>query len=110
MGAGGVGFGTGSPLGRRFGNYAAVLRDAVARKWNTGDVDPRVRAAPQVIVTFTILRDGQVKNVRTAQRSGIPLLDTSCERAIYDAAPFPPLPAGYEYSEANIEFVFELRR
>lgn len=110
MGAGGVGFGTGSPLGRRFGNYASVLRDAVARKWNTADVDPRVRSAPQVIVTFTIMRNGQVKNVRTAQRSGLPLLDTSCERAIYDASPFPPLPNEWEGSDASIEFVFELRR
>jgi protein TonB len=110
MGSGGVGFGTGSVFGRRFGNYASVLRDAVARKWNTADVDPRIRSANQVIVTFTILRSGQVRSVRTVQRSGIPLLDTSCERAIYDASPFPPLPAEYEGSEANIEFVFELRR
>jgi protein TonB len=110
MGSGGVGFGTGSVFGRRFGNYASVLRDAVARRWNTADVDPRIRSANQVIVTFTILRSGQVRSVRTVQRSGIPLLDTSCERAIYDASPFPPLPAEYEGSEANIEFVFELRR
>ena len=108
-GAGGIGFGN-SVFGRRFGNYASVLRDAVARKWNTSDVDPRVRSAPPVVVTFTILRNGQVKNVRVIQRSGMPLLDSSAERAIYDAAPFPPLPAEYEGSEANIEFTFQLSR
>ena len=110
VGSGSVGVGTGSPFGRRFGNYATVLRDTVARKWNTADVDPRVRTAPSVIVTFTILRNGQVKNVRTVQRSGLPLLDSSAERAIYDAAPFPPLPAEYDGSEANIEFEFRLSR
>lgn len=109
-GSGGVGFGTGSPFGSRFGNYASVLRDAVARKWNTTDVDPRIRTAPHVIVTYTILRNGQVKNVRVVQRSGIPLLDSSAERAIYDAAPFPPLPAEYDGSEANVEFVFQFNR
>lgn len=109
-GSGGVGVGIGSPFGTRFGNYASVLRDAVARKWNTTDVDPRIRTAPPVVVTYTILRNGQVKNVRVVQRSGIPLLDASAERAIYDAAPFPPLPAEYEGSEANVEFVFQFSR
>lgn len=109
-GSGGVGFGIGSPFGRRFGNYAGILREAVARKWNTGDVDPRIRTAPAVIVTFTIRRDGGVRDVRIQQRSGIPLLDTSAQRAIYDAAPFPPLPAEYEGSEATIEFWFQLSR
>ncbi len=110
VGSGGVGIGQGSPFGRRFGNYATILRDMVARKWNTSDVDPRIRTAPRVIVTFTILRNGQVKNVRTAQRSGIPLLDASAERAVYDAAPFPPLPAEYEGSDATVEFTFVLSR
>jgi protein TonB len=108
-GGGGVGFGN-SPFGRRFGNYATILRDSVARKWNTSDVDPRVRTAPPVVVMFTILRNGQVKNVRVVQRSGMSLLDSSAERAIYDAAPFAPLPSQYEGSEATIEFWFELTR
>jgi TonB family protein len=82
----------------------------VARHWNTVDVDARVRTAPDVIVTFTILRNGQVKGVRVAQRSGNPLLDASCERAIYDSVPFPPLPAEYEGNDATIEFVFRLSR
>ena len=110
QGGGGIGLGGASPFGRRFGNYASILRDAVARKWNTSDVDPRIRTAPQVIVDFTILRNGQVKNVRVAQRSGLALLDSSAERAIYDAAPFPSLPGEFEGSEANIEFVFQLSR
>lgn len=109
-GSGGVGVGMGSPFGRRFGNYATVLRDAVARKWNTSDVDPRLRTAPPVIVHFTILRNGSVKNVRVVQRSPYPLLDASAQRAIYDAVPFPPLPAEFEGSEANIEFEFQLSR
>jgi protein TonB len=82
VGSGGVGIGTGSPLGRRFGTYAMILRDQVARNWNTSQVDPRYHTAPVVIVTFTLMRNGQVKNVRLAQGSGIPLLDASAQRAI----------------------------
>ena len=109
-GGGGVGTGPSTPFGNRFGNYVAILKQKVEQSWRTGDVDPRVRTAPTVIVTFTLLRDGSVKNVRVVQRSGIALLDSSCERAIYDAAPFPPLPREYNGNDVTIEFWFDLRR
>jgi len=109
-GSGGVGIGQGSPFGNRFGNYVTILRQRVAEKWRTGDVDPRIKTAPSAIVTFDLQRDGTVRNVRVAQSSGNSVLDYSAQRAIYDASPFPPLPAGYERNDATIEFWFELRR
>lgn len=109
-GSGGVGIGNGTPFGARLGNYALILKQTVARHWNTTDVDPRIRTAPPVIITFTLLRNGQVRNVRIAQRSGNTLLDTSAQRAIYDSAPFPPIPAEYDRDEATIEFWFTLNR
>jgi len=109
-GSGEIGIGDGTPFGERLGNYAMILRQTVARNWNTTDIDPRIRTAPEVIVIFTLLRNGQVRNVRIAQRSGNPLLDTSAQRAIYDSAPFPPIPPEYTREEANIEFHFRLNR
>jgi periplasmic protein TonB len=111
-GGGGVGVGNNSPFGNRFGAYAELLRRQVAQKWNTSDLDARLRTAPSVTVQFTIRRDGSVppNSVRIVQRSGIAALDYSTQRAIYDATPFPPLPPGFERNEAIIEFVFELRR
>jgi protein TonB len=109
-GSGGVGVGLGSPFGNRFGNYVTILQQRVAEKWRTADVDPRIKTAPPVIVTFTILRDGSVRSVRVGQGSGNPALDYSAQRAIYDASPFPPLPAGYERNDANVEFWFHLKR
>jgi protein TonB len=109
-GSGGVGVGVGSPFGNRFGNYVMILRQRVAEKWHTGDVDPRIKTAPPAIVTFDLMRDGSVRGVRIAQSSGNQVLDYSAQRAIYDASPFPPLPAQYERNSATIEFWFELRR
>jgi protein TonB len=109
-GSGGIGVGTGSPFGNRFGYYVDLLRQRVAEKWRTTDVDARIQTAPPVVVTFTIHRNGSVSDVRIAQRSGNPILDTSAQRAIYDAAPLPPLPAGFERDSASIEFWFQLRR
>jgi periplasmic protein TonB len=112
VGGGGVGVGTNSPFGQQFGWYANLLRDKVARNWRTNELDPRMHSAPQVVVTFTIQRDGSVpvSSVRIAQRSGNAALDYSAQRAILDSAPFPGLPAQYPRNDADVEFVFELRR
>jgi len=109
-GAGQLGLGsTASVFGSQFGAYADTLRNLVARAWKTTDIDPRVRTAPPVIVTFTLHRDGHVSGVRVTQKSGIPALDFSAQRAILDVT-LPPLPQGFPKSEIDIDFVFELRR
>ncbi len=111
-GGGGVGIGTSSPFGAQFGWYVNLLRDQVARNWRTSDLDPRLRSAPPVWVTFTIRRDGSVApgSVRITQRSGNQALDFSAQRAILDAAPFQALPPQFSRNEVEIEFRFELRR
>lgn len=109
-GSGGVGVGSGTPLGDRFGAYAALLQQLIAQKWRTDEVDPRLRTAPPAIVTCTILRDGTIKDIKVKTSSGNPALDRSAERAVYDAGRVDPLPAGYERDRADIEFWFELKR
>ena len=109
-GSGGVGVGEGTPFGTRFGAYAALIRDRVAQKWRTEQVDARIRSLPSAIVTFDIQRGGQVRNVRVVQSSGNVALDYSAQRAVMEAAPFEPLPAAYSGSSATIEFWFTLKR
>jgi protein TonB len=109
-GGGGVGVGSNSPFGNQFGAYADLLRNRVAKYWQTTTIDPRLRTAPQVSVTFTLHRDGSVTGIRITQKSGINALDISAQRAIMDAAPFPQLPPQFPRNDAEIEFVFELKR
>ena len=109
-GGGGVGVGSNSPFGHQFGAYADLLRQRVAQFWKTTAIDPRLRTAPQVSVTFTLHRDGSATNIRITQKSGISALDFSAQRAIMDAVPFPPLPPQFPKNDAEIEFVFELKR
>src|SRR5262249_27911229 len=109
-GSGGVGLGTGSPLGDRFGAYAALLRQLIGQKWRTQDVDARIHTAPPVIMTFTIFRDGTIRDIRLKTSSGNAALDRSAERALYDVGKVEPLPAAYERDKAEIEFWFELKR
>ncbi|HJZ99789.1 MAG TPA: energy transducer TonB [Candidatus Solibacter sp.] len=109
-GSGGVGIGMGTPLGDRFGAYAALLQQIVAQKWRMQEIDPRLSTAPPAIVTCTILRDGTIKDIRVKTSSGNGSLDRSAERALYDVARFDPLPAAYERDRAEIEFWFQLKR
>ncbi|MGH9668414.1 MAG: energy transducer TonB [Bryobacteraceae bacterium] len=109
-GASGVGVGQHSSLGTRFGAYEDLLRQRVSQHWRTGDVDPQLRTAPPVIVTFDLMRDGTVQNLQMLQRSGNSTLDFSAQRAILEASPFPPLPSAYQASSAHIEFWFQLKR
>jgi TonB family protein len=109
-GSGGVGLGRGSPLGDRFGAYASLLQQLIAQKWNTQDVDPRIRTAPPVVMTFTILRDGTIKDIRMKISSGNASLDRTAERALYDVGKVDPLPAAYDQNEAPVEFNFVLKR
>lgn len=105
-GGGGVGSGSSSPFGNRFGYYEQLLRDKVARNWRSQDLDSSVKNP--LVVTFDIVRSGNVQNVRVTRSSGNFAMDQSAQRAILMSNPFPPLPAQYERDSATIEFWFRL--
>jgi periplasmic protein TonB len=109
-GSGGVGAGPETVLGTRLGWYAKLLREKLAQKWRTNDVDMRLRTAPAAIVVFTLRADGSATNVKISKSSGNYALDNSAMRAVYEASPFPPLPPQFGRDTANIEFWFELKR
>lgn len=107
-GGGGIGSGSGSPFGNRFGWYEQLLRERVARNWRSQDLDSRIRN--KVAVTFEILRSGEIRNVRVSQSSGNFALDQSAQRAILMSNPLPALPREFERDSALIEFWFALQQ
>jgi protein TonB len=106
QGGGGVRLGDSSPFGERFGAYANLIRDNIARNWKTSELNLR-NTSPAVVVTFTIRRDGSVTNVRIEQSSGNFTLDTSASRAVWDTQ-LQPLPPQFPRSQADVELRFEL--
>ena len=109
-GAGRVGAGINTTLGNSYPAYAEQLQRLISQKWRTADVDASIRTGPVVIATFDLLRNGNARNVQLLQRSGIPTLDLSVQRAILEASPFPPFPAGLDRESLKVEFWFELKR
>jgi len=108
-GGGGVGLGSSNPFGTRLGWYADLIRQRVAEKWRTQDLDARLNNL-EVIVTFDIRKDGNVTNIRLIQRSGNYSVDTSAMRAIGESSPLPALPQEFERNIASVEFQFKLQR
>ncbi len=106
-GSGGVGVGPNSAFGNQFGGYASLVVQRVTEKWQTAGLAGM--HLPIVVITFDILHDGSIRNPQIAQRSGNSTLDYSALRAVSDAAPFPPLPAGAP-SSTNVELRFQLQQ
>lgn len=105
-GSNGVGIGPNSPLGQRFGWYAEMVRQIIARNWMTNGL-AGTQAQP-AIVAFTILRDGSIRDVHVEQTSGNPAVDNSAWRAVLNSK-LPALPPQYTDSTAPAEFTFDLR-
>ncbi len=107
-GSGQVGIGPNSPLGSRLGWYAEVIRQRIAQQWLTNGLDARSQNSP-AIVSFTVARDGSVRDVRVIQSSGNPNIDSTAARAVYQANPLPPLPPQITDSSIAAQFTFNLR-
>ncbi len=82
----------------------------MSSNWLQSTIDPSVRWAPRVVVTFQILPDGSVANLEILRSSGIASVDNSARRAILDSSPLERLPAGYSGNQVSVEFWFEFRR
>lgn len=71
-----------------------------ARQIQTGLTQP-------IRVSFTILADGSVEDVRVLEPSPVPLLNLAAQRAVISAAPFGPLPRTYGTARFTLQALFK---
>ncbi|HXY38925.1 MAG TPA: TonB family protein [Vicinamibacteria bacterium] len=97
--------GPGVPNGTDSGGdwYLAGVQQKIWMLWNQ-----QIKAGftQPIGVTFTIMPDGSVTNVRVTQPSGATLLDMAAQRAVVNAAPFGPLPREYGQNPRTIQALF----
>jgi TonB family protein len=100
----------GGDFASRYGWYIEAVRRAVNQNWMQNTIDPNVRAArrAKTTCTFTINRDGTVKNIRISESSGNRSMDDSASRALLSIEHFPPLPADYSGRYVDVTFDFDL--
>jgi protein TonB len=100
----------GGEFAARYAWYVEAVRRAITQNWMQNTIDPAVRAArkARTTVTFTINRDGSIKNIRVAESSGNRSMDDSAQRALLGVDHFPPLPSDYSGRYVDVTFDFDL--
>jgi TonB family protein len=98
----------GGDFAGRYPAYVDAIRRRIAQNWLQSTIDPAARASRSIhaVATFTINRDGSVKDIHISQTSGNSSFDNSGLRALYDSNPMPPLPADYAGSYVSVTFDF----
>jgi TonB family protein len=94
----------------RYGWYIEAVRRAINQNWMQNTIDPAVRAArrARTTLTFTINRDGTVRNIKLYESSGNRSMDDSAQRALLSIDHFPALPADYSGRYVDVTFDFDL--
>ncbi|MCB4756646.1 MAG: cell envelope integrity protein TolA [Elusimicrobia bacterium] len=100
----GVGMGDGSGFGPPgFRSYLRIIRQRIWSEWT------QVYGSNQrCIVGMTILKSGDVIDIKLEKSSGDSFYDTVALRAVRNAAPLPPLPAGLTRNEQRFRIQFRL--
>ena len=100
----------GGDFAARYAWYVEAVRRNINQNWMQNTIDPAVRAArrAKTTITFTISRDGSIKNIRVSESSGNRSMDDSAQRALLSADHFPRLPSDYSGNYVDVTFDFDL--
>jgi periplasmic protein TonB len=98
----------GGDFATRFGWYIQAAKRRVDPNWDKMAIDSGVRnsTALHTAVSFSINRDGTLKNIRITQSSGNLSWDNASLRAIMNSNPLPQLPPDYQGPEVAVTWDF----
>ncbi len=90
----------------RFPWYVQMITRTVQQYWYTQDIASGTPYGSQVVLDFTIHRDGTVSDIRMEQPSSSPTLNLSATHAVQRVGSFQPLPSQYTGSTVSVEYTF----
>jgi TonB family protein len=85
-----------------FGPYMSALQRKIKRSWKP----PRGSESNRIVVTFVVLKNGRLADLKIIVSSPDPEANTAALKAVGAASPFDPLPPGSGDS-VDIEFTFD---
>lgn len=94
-----------SEAGFVFGWYFTLLEKRITEAWQppAGSLS----TDKEVILSFSLTREGKVKNILVKKSSDFPSFDHSAFRAIEDIGDLPPLPSIWDKEELQIIVTFK---
>lgn len=90
----------------RFPWYVQMITRTVQQYWYNQEIASGTPFGSEVVVSFTIHRDGSVSDIRIAQPSSSPTLNSSGVRAVQRVGSFQPLPSQYTGSSVLVAYTF----
>ena len=90
----------------KYQKYILDMKRKIELYWDYPDLAARNGWQGSLWITFRIMKDGTVSDVKLERSSGYPMLDDAAVTAIRIAAPFPPFPANFSVEEINIKGQF----
>jgi TonB family protein len=102
----------GGDFATRYGWYVAAARRRIQPNWDPLSIDPSVRSSQTLhtAISFSVARDGSIRNARVTETSGNRSWDNAGLRAIIASNPLPPLPNDYSGSNVDVTWDFPERR
>lgn len=88
-----------------FQPYLEEMHRQISGKWQP----PAVNKDSEVILRFTIKKNGYVVDEQIAQSSGDKAVDESALEALRKASPLPPLPLSFPKDSVTVNFNFTVR-
>ncbi|MCI0605655.1 TonB C-terminal domain-containing protein [bacterium] len=104
-GPGDGGTGTGIPFPYQW--YLDIVFTKIELAWRKPYLGENNQQQYITVVYFIIKRNGQVREVKVQETSGLVTVDRSCESAILGAVPFPPLPTQFTEPELPLRVTFQ---
>lgn len=86
-----------------FAYYVEQLLSLIGANW----FKPESAENTNCVVSFRILRSGQVTEVKVDSTSGVSYYDRAAARAVYAANPVPPLPPDYRNDSLGVRLKFQ---
>jgi protein TonB len=86
-----------------FAYYVEQLLSLIGANW----FKPESAEGTSCVVSFRIMRSGQVTDVKVDSSSGVSYYDRAAARAVYAANPLPPLPPDYRNGSLGVHLKFQ---
>jgi protein TonB len=90
----------------RYLSYFLKLKRQIEGVWNYPEASRMRGEQGELLLVFTIRRDGYLEDVKLLDTSGFRRLDDEAIRAIRVAAPFSPFPQSWQLERLNIRAIF----
>jgi len=84
--------------------YQKKTYEKVAAKWKTPAAADVPAVGRKTVVQAVIAKDGTLATTEVSMSSGKKVWDAAALKAVTSAAPFDPLPAGFNYPSVQVHF------